>query len=658
MRLLLSRVLRESLRCPLSLTLLAAALGAGAAQLTWAREAEIDGLSFSILSWVLLIVSVSVAERLVSSRWAFSIAAATTAAGVVTAWAVLSAASGLGEPLSRDALEHQLWTPSVTSAALLIAVSARLRPANRRTLRWVVGTGVVALLLMAGQASDVARVFAVLAAGVAGAFGRAAVPGAGWRPSIETRWRSTLASVLVILASALLLGSVMPNATGPLAWTGSAVDPLLAPGGAVVLLVSALLTVRGRAVGVILGGVVLAAFAVLSIVDLIVRPVQDGGIVWQGVSGAEAEWQILLLLSGALPAVAVLILALGARKTIRRRPPEATPADRARLHEALAASGDGTFAHMATWAQNALWFGRDGSAVAYRVRDGVAFTVGDPISDDPGRALRSFAEFCESQGWTPVFYSVHDEAAAILQADGWARIPVGTDAVIDVEGFSLSGRRRQDLRTAVNRADREGLSAVWTSYAEVDPAMRAQIDALCTGWADDKRLPEMGFTLGGLPEMADPEVRLMLAVGADGGLQVVTSWLPRRREGRRTGWTLDVMRRSRHAMPGAMEFTIVSAVRRAADDGLSTIGLSGTPLAAHEGHRVGWLSRRVSRLLEPSYGFASLERFKGKFGARHEPLWMSYPQTLQLPRIGPALLRTYVPSLRLTHVVRALQVSA
>ena len=63
-------------------------------------------------------------------------------------------------------------------------------------------------------------------------------------------------------------------------------------------------------------------------------------------------------------------------------------------------------------------------------------------------------------------------------------------------------------------------------------------------------------------------------------------------------------------------------------------------------------------MLEPSYGFASLERFKAKFGARHEPLWMSYPQPLQLPRIGPALLRTYAPTLRLTQVLRALRAAA
>ncbi|MDR2321585.1 MAG: DUF2156 domain-containing protein [Microbacterium sp.] len=656
MRHVLSRLARGSLRYPLSLALSAAALGAVVARATWASEVELKGAHFSVLSWILLLVSVALAERWVSTRWALSVATAATAAGVVAAWGVLAAAAVLGEPMSQEALSYQAWTPSVTSAALLFAVSSRLRPATRRTLRWIVGTGVVTLLLLSGHASDVARVFAVLAAGLVAMIGRPAVPGTGWRPSVQTRWRSALAAVLVVVASALALGSVVPNATGVLAWTGAVVDASAAPVAALLLAVSAALIMRGRMLGVVLGGAALAAVAVVTAIELIVRPILDGGFVWQGVTAAETEWQVVLLLSGGLPALAVLLLALGARKVIRRPAPPVTDLDRRRLHAALRRSGDSTFAHMATWAGNSLWFGEDGAAVAYRVRDGIAFTVGDPISDDPPRALRSFAEFCESRGWTPVFYSIHDEAATTLQGQGWARIAVGTDAVLDVDGFTLSGKRRQDLRTAVNRADREGLTAAWTSYADSAPAIRAQVDALCTAWVDGKRLPEMGFTLGGLAELTDPAVRLMLAIGADGRVQVVTSWLPLHRDGELIGWTLDVMRRDRGAMPGAMEFAIVSTVRQAAEDGLRRIGLSGTPLAPHEGQQIGWMSRRMSLLLEPSYGFASLERFKAKFGARHEPLWMSYPQPLQLPRIGPALLRTYVPTLTLTHVVRALRV--
>ena len=655
MRTVSTRLVSALMQFPLSLTLGMAALGAAIARFAWAGEVEFAGPQFSVVSWLFLIGSVIAAEHLVGTRWALSIAAATTAGGVVLAWAILSGLAALGEPMSEEALTYQAWTPSVTSAALLMAVSGHLRPASRRTMRWIVGTLVLALLLTNGHASDVSRAVASLLGLVAGTIGLGAVTVVGWRPSVQARWRGTLSAVMIVLASALALAAVAPNATGPLVWPSITVDPSFAPIAAALLAVSAVLVARGRALGIMIGGAVLGAIACVALMVLVILPLLDGGIVWTGLSTDESEWQLIALLSAGVPAVATLLLALGARAVLQRRAPAPTEADRNRLEEVLHACGDGTFAHMATWRGNSFWFGEDGDAVAYRVRDGVAFTVGDPISQHPASTVRAFAAFCDAGGWTPAFYSVHDEAADALQDAGWARLPVGTDTIIDVPEFSLKGRARQDLRTAVNRAGREGVTALWTSYAEVAPEVRSQIDALCSGWADGRRLPEMGFTLGGLHELQDAEVRLMLAIDAEHRVHVVTSWLPRYREGTLVGWTLDVMRREPKAMPGAMEFTIISTVHQAAEDGLATVSLSGTPLAAHDGDTSGRLFQHMKHVFEPAYGFASLERFKGKFGARHEALWMCYPQPMQLGRIAPALLRTYMPSLRLSSALRAVR---
>jgi phosphatidylglycerol lysyltransferase len=658
MRAQLVRLLRGASRHPLTLFVAVAAAGAGLARLGWAGEVELEGAWFSVLSWLILLASLAAAERIFGSCQTAIIATLATAIGVVVSWAVLTAGSALGEQFSQEALRYPPWTPSVTSAALLMAVSGRLRPASRRTVRWAVVTGAIALLLISGHSSDAARGVAVLAGAVAGIVGHRVSPGESWRPGSRARWRGVLASALIVIASALGSASVTPSATGVLAWAGSIVDPVFGIVAAGLLVVGAALILTGRPLGLLVGGGALAVVAAIALTRLVIVPVVTGEVVWSGLSGADVEWQLIALISGVVPASVVLLLALRARAVLRRPAPEPTAHDRDRLSAALRAGGDGTFAHMATWAGNSLWFGADGSAIAYRVRDGVAFTLGGPIGGCPGEAGRAFADHCERHGWTPVFYSVHDETAGALERAGWARTPVGTEAIIDTADFSLQGKKRQDLRTAVNRAGREGIVAVWTTYSETVPATRAQIDALCSGGMAGKRLPEMGFTLGGLPELADPEVRLMLAVGADGRVHAVTSWLPRFREGVVVGWTLDVMRRCRDAMPGAMEFAIVSAIRRAAEDGVARVSLSGTPLAPHDGAALGPLSRRLVRLLEPAYGFASLERFKAKFGARTEPLWMFYPQPMQLGRIAPALVRVYIPDLRLRGVIGALRGSA
>ena len=654
----LAIALRTAVRYPVSLAAAAGAVGMGIAHVTGAGEAAFDGAVFSVLSWGALLAVLALAEHRRGSVQTVLVAAAGTAVAVVLAWAGLSVVAALGEPLSQIALEHQVWTPSVTTVVLAVAVSGSLSPATRRTLRWAALTLVMAMLLVNGHVSDVARAVAVLP-GLAGSawWARSSAVGA-WPAGVRSTWRRIVPSALVVMASALALAAVTPEASGLLAWTGAAVDPAIAPLAAVLLLVSAVLVALGRVIGVVLSGVILLFVAAVVFSEVVLPPLLDGDLFRTGGTGADAEWQIVVVLAGILPALAALIVVAGARAVVRRAAPVPTAADRAAVRAAVRRAGTGTFAHMATWAGNSLWTGPDGAVVAYRVRSGVAFTVGDPICTDPVAAVRGFSAFCDERGWTPVFYSVHDETADALAAAGWSRAPVGTEAVLATAGFSVSGKRRQDLRTAVNRAARESVDAVWTRYVDLDSATRAQVDGICSAWAADKSLPEMGFTLGGLAELVDEDVRLMLVVGADGRVHAVTSWLPRQRDGVIVGWTLDVMRRGENPMPGAIEFAIVSTIRRAEADGVPTVSLSGTPLAPHEGTIPGRLSRRVVRALEPAYGFSSLERFKGKFGAEHEALWMCFPEALQLGRIAPALVKVYVPQLRLRGVIAALKAMA
>jgi hypothetical protein len=45
----------------------------------------------------------------------------------------------------------------------------------------------------------------------------------------RSTWRRLVSSALVVMASALALAAVTPDASGILAWTGAAVDASLAP---------------------------------------------------------------------------------------------------------------------------------------------------------------------------------------------------------------------------------------------------------------------------------------------------------------------------------------------------------------------------------------------------------------------------------------------
>ena len=327
----------------------------------------------------------------------------------------------------------------------------------------------------------------------------------------------------------------------------------------------------------------------------------------------------------------------------------------------LLARGSGTLGFMATWAGNRLWTDSTGTfGIAYRVVNGFAITTSDPIGRavEPDAALEEFLAFCDHSAWTPVFYSVHEEWRSRLAARGWISLPVAEETTIDPRAFTLEGKVMHDVRYSVNRAAREGTRAVWGRWQDLPLRVTLQISALSEQWMSDKDLPELEFTLGGLDELRDDDVLVGVALDEHGVVQAVTSWLPIRRDGVLVGRTLDFMRRSPQAANGVMEFLIADGLRDLGSRGLELASLSGSPLGTPAEQMpsgpLGPVLGLVARTLEPVYGFRSLLRFKRKFSPTLAPMHLVYRDPVQLPGIGLAIARCYLPTMTLAQATRAL----
>ncbi|WP_336629624.1 MULTISPECIES: bifunctional lysylphosphatidylglycerol flippase/synthetase MprF [unclassified Microbacterium] len=326
--------------------------------------------------------------------------------------------------------------------------------------------------------------------------------------------------------------------------------------------------------------------------------------------------------------------------------------EEARFRALLRDGGGGTLGFMGTWTGNTHWFTPDGrGAIAYRVINKVALTMSDPVCPEGAErdTIEGFIGYCEAQGWSACFYSFHERYLPIFQSFGWQYMSVGEETVLDLPGFELTGKAWQKVRQPLNRGEREGMTTLWSTWHDLPSRYSREITAVSEEWVAHKKLPEMGFTLGGMEELKDSDVGIFLAINKDGGIEATTSWLPSWTDGRITGWTIDFMRRSDGAMPGIMEFVIASAALHMKEQGAQVMSLSGAPLATKPGEEapdptvmsrlLGWLGE----MLEPAYGFTSLFRFKSKFNPRYETIYMAYADPAQLPRIGMAIGSAYLP---------------
>ena len=403
----------------------------------------------------------------------------------------------------------------------------------------------------------------------------------------------------------------------------------------------------------------LLVVALVTLPDAVVLPwpLDRRALGWPPAGPAVLADIVLLLAAGVLVAWPV-------RHRVHRAPSAERHAERRLVRDRLRAVGStNRLAWMTTWPQN-RWFHSSAAPgyLAHRVHAGVAIGLCDPVAlDESGRdlLLHEFATRAHRRGLVPCVFAATAETAATAVAMGWRVLPVGEEAVVDLPGLALHGRAWQDVRTALNHAARRGITVETGRLDELPDAVRLQVAEISCGRTTGRRLPELGFTLGGLDEAADPEVVVSVAIDPAGVVHGVTSWLPSHRpsDGTVEGWTLDVMRRreGRDAFRPVMELLIATSLLRFRDEGCAWASLSASPLAATgaavdaSGRSAGLelMVQRVAIRLEPFYGFRSLRAFKAKFSPRFEPLYLVYPDDVALPRITVALARAYLPEARL-----------
>lgn len=558
---------------------------------------------------------------------------------------------------------------SAGALGAVAAASATLTPPWRGRLRAVVSLYAVVALLYVGRLWDLEHAIGI---SVGLSLGPVLL---GRRPSLALprfsrhEWRVVSSTFYVVSALVQILLYFTPS-DGPLGATSDDTDAFgVLISAAISLLLADGLRRGSRRVWFLAGGLAtlsLLAQSLLIVVE-IVAPEQLNGDGQVATSIPELVLSVLI----TVLQLAVLVLgrsAFQARSRRKRRAQLATGADDRDIAVSLLKEHGGTtMSWMGTWPDNHWYVHRDPSGapvgyVAFQVHRGTAIALGDPVAADaPTRAvvLQGFVDEQETHGLIVCFFSVTQEVADWGESHSRRDVLVAEEAIIDLPGLEFKGKSWQSVRTALNRATKDGITYREGRLAEMPRGLLTQVRAISELWVSDKGLPEMGFTLGGVDEALDPDTRVGLAVDADMTVHGVTSWLPVHSPGGEVrGWTLDVMRRLPDGFRPVTEFLIASACLSFREQGASFVSLSGAPLA-HSGDGTverAALERLLDQLgeaMEPLYGFRSLDSFKQKFRPRHEPVYLVFPDEAALPRIGLALTSAYLPGASLRDLARA-----
>lgn len=287
--------------------------------------------------------------------------------------------------------------------------------------------------------------------------------------------------------------------------------------------------------------------------------------------------------------------------------------------------GKGTLDYFALRDDKQYFFYGD-SLVAYAVYGGIALVSPDPIGPESERTQvwGAFRAFCDAHGWSPGLIGASAEWLPIYDESGMRWLYLGDEAVVDVQHFTLEGKKMKGLRQAVSRLANKGYTVEFLDPATIDPA---RVPALVELMGMNRRgEDERGFSmmLGRLFDPKDTGLLLTVVSGPDGAPAAMCQFVP---SPAINGYSLDLMRRDPSEHPnGLLDFALCSTVAHLKAQGVSGLSLNfsafRSTLDGEKGDGVTqrierWGLRRLSSILPIETLWKFNEKYKPNWLARH-----------------------------------------
>ena len=283
------------------------------------------------------------------------------------------------------------------------------------------------------------------------------------------------------------------------------------------------------------------------------------------------------------------------------------------------------------------------AAVTYRVISGVSLAAGDPLGDPeawPG-AIGAWLAEALLYAWVPAVLAASEQAADAYHRSGLDALELGDEAIVYVEEFSLGGRAMRSVRQAVNRAQRQGITAEVSMVDALRPDEMSELVQAAADWRDAATERGFAMALGRLGDPTDHDCRMVRARDTNGvlvGLLHLVPWGP-------DGLSLDLMRRDPGADNGVVELLVTELVNYSRLSGISRISLNFAVFRAvfERGGRLGAgpvlrLWRRVLLGASHFWQIESLYRANAKYRPTWEPRFLCFPTARDLARITVAAL--------------------
>lgn len=329
---------------------------------------------------------------------------------------------------------------------------------------------------------------------------------------------------------------------------------------------------------------------------------------------SEHVWVIGLV--GFLIAILVLVLVyvfLSTQKVAWLN----TPFDEVRIKTLLNKFGGNETSHLVFLRDKKTYYyqvnNKDQIMFMYVKKANKLFIMGDPIGNKIylKKAIDQFMEDADLINLNLVFYEISEDLTMILHEKGFDFIKAGEEGYVELNKFSLSGKKRRGERALMNKFDREGFS-----FKILNPPyskdLISDLHEISNQWLAGKK--EKGFSLGFFEESYLNQAPIALIQDKDNKIIAFASIMPSNNQALTS---IDLMRSGVDAPSGIMDLMFINLFKYCQDNAYKVFNLGMAPFSNVGKSKFSFMNEKVVNLIykygDAFYSFIGLRLYKEKY---------------------------------------------
>ncbi|WP_318502646.1 phosphatidylglycerol lysyltransferase domain-containing protein [Bacillus sp. T3] len=255
--------------------------------------------------------------------------------------------------------------------------------------------------------------------------------------------------------------------------------------------------------------------------------------------------------------------------------------------------------------------------------------LGDPIGKEEyiREAMVEFTEFSKGLRKNLVFYQVSERFLLHYRNFDYQLFKLGEEAKVDLDEFTLAGKKGAKLRTRKNKFERNEFQFK-VSYPPHSYELLGKVQAISDSWLGGRK--EKGYSVGFFCKDYLARFPIATITNPNGEVIAFTS-LACDKQKRKQTITIDLMRHVENCPHGTMDFLFLSIFQWCKDHGYDWCSMGMSPLANVGVTKQSSMYEKLARLVfehgHMFYKFKGLHEYKNKFTPQWESRYLAYNKT-------------------------------